>query len=111
MKLPSKVKFGNENVRDAFYRLEEGDFFEKELIKWIKNAFIKIEQDAFCGIQLQKRLIPNYYIEKYKVTNLWKFNLPDGWRLIYSVVNDKVIIISLILEWLEHKDYERKFKY
>ena len=43
--------------------------------------------------------------------NLWKYDLPKGWRLIYSIVNDEIVVVSLILEWFDHKEYERKFKY
>jgi len=39
-------------------------------------------------------------------------NLPDTWRLIYALKSPtKIEIISVILEWMSHKDYERRFKY
>jgi len=31
--------------------------------------------------------------------------------LIYSVAKDEVIVIAIILEWMNHKSYERKFAY
>jgi len=31
--------------------------------------------------------------------------------LIYSIFEDKLMIINLILEWFPHKEYERKFGY
>ncbi len=35
-----------------------------------------------------------------------------AWRLIYSVVDSgEIILISLVLEWLDHKSYEKRFKY
>lgn len=37
--------------------------------------------------------------------------LPDAWRLIYTIKDDKVDILSVILEWLDHKNYERRFGY
>jgi hypothetical protein len=40
-----------------------------------------------------------------------KMLLPKGWRLIYSVANDGVCIISILLEWMDHKNYERRFNY
>ena len=51
------------------------------------------------------------YSSKYKVKNLWKYDLPKGWRLIYSIANSEIVVVSLILEWFDHKEYERKFKY
>lgn len=55
--------------------------------------------------------IPKSYIDKYNIDNLWKYDLPKGWRLIYSVANGEVLIVSIIIEWMKHKEYERKFNY
>ena len=111
MRLPSKSRFADEKIRKAFYKLEQGDAQERELFKIIDQALDNIEANAFCGVQIPKRLIPKEYSQKYGVTNLWKYDLPRGWRLIYSVARDEVIVISLILEWFDHKEYERKFNY
>ena len=52
------------------------------------------------------------YVQKYGINNLWKYDLPRGWRLLYTVTADnEVELISAILEWFDHKDYERKFGY
>jgi len=38
--------------------------------------------------------------------------LPRGWRLLYTVTAaNEVELISAILEWFNHKHYERKLKY
>ena len=111
MKLPSKYRFVDEDIKKAFYKLENGDSSEKELFRFINQALQNIEENAFCGIQIPKRLIPKEYSQKTGVDNLWKYDLPRGWRLIYSIAREEVIVISLILEWFDHKDYERKFNY
>ncbi|MBU3940882.1 MAG: type II toxin-antitoxin system YoeB family toxin [Nanoarchaeota archaeon] len=108
MKLPSKVKFVNNKTLEAF---EKTKTKEKRLYEWLLRAFKDIEENAFCGIQIPKRLIPKEYIKKYEITNLWKYNLPDAWRLLYSIENQEIIVVSIILEWMDHKDYERKFNY
>jgi len=81
------------------------------LYKWISRAIDDLEENSFCGIQIPKKLIPKVYIERYDIDNLWKYDLPKGWRLIYSVANDEVCIISILLEWMNHKDYEKRFNY
>ncbi len=111
MRLPSEIRFADPKVKEAFYRLEKCDNQEKELFKVINQAFDKIEANAFCGIQIPKNLIPKEYIQEYRIKNLWKYNLPKGWRLIYSVLADEIIVVSLVLEWFGHKEYERRFKY
>jgi len=42
---------------------------------------------------------------------VWKYNLPGAWRLIYSIQGGEAIIITIILDWMDHKTYEKKFKY
>jgi hypothetical protein len=77
MKLPSQIRFFDENLKKAFYKLESGDEQEKELFKLLDQAMTNIESNAFCGIQIPKKLIPKEYINK-GVKNLWKYDLPRG---------------------------------
>ena len=104
MKLPSIVTFAEEKVEETYYKLEKGDESERELYKLIKQALQNIEENAFCGIQVPKRLIPKEYVRKYEVNNLWKYDLPKGWRLLYSILKEKIEVVALILEWFSHKD-------
>ena len=109
--MESKIQFINEKVQKAFEKLEEGNYDDKELKRYIERAFNDIRKNAFCGIQIPKRLIPAEYIRKFNIKNVWKYNLPDAWRLIYSLESKKLYIISIILEWMDHKEYERIFGY
>ena len=109
--MKSEIKFADEKVQKNFEELKDSKTEDQKLYKWICRAFEDLEENAFCGIRVQKRLIPRVYIKKYGIDNLWKYDLPKGWRLLYSVANSEVCIISIILEWMDHKDYERRFKY
>ncbi len=111
MNLPTKIKFVDRNIKESFEGLKKGKNEEKELYEWLNNAFKDIETNAFCGIQIPKKLIPKEYLKNYKINNLWKYNLLKSWRLLYSIENTEIIVISIILEWLKHKDYERRFNY
>jgi Txe/YoeB family toxin of Txe-Axe toxin-antitoxin module len=105
---PSEVIFAEDKIQKEFDELPETD----PLKEHIKKAIREIQQNAFCGIQIPKRLIPKEYIQKYQIKNLWKYDLPDGWRLIYSILpQNKVEIISIIIEFFNHKDYEKRFRY
>ncbi|MEK6906455.1 MAG: hypothetical protein AABW81_02440 [Nanoarchaeota archaeon] len=107
MELPSKIRFSDEKVQKAFEKLKDEIGDEKEIYSWLIRAFEDIEKNAFCGIQIPKKLIP----KEYKITNLWKYDLPTAWRLLYSIENQQIYVVSIILEWMTHKEYERKFKY
>ena len=104
----SKVVFANDKIEKEFNNLSNYD----ETRKWIEKAIEELKQNAFCGIPIPKRLIPKEYVIKYGVNNLWKYDLPNAWRLDYTIKTpNRVEIISVILEWFNHPDYERRFKY
>ena len=103
-----RVIFASDELRMSFEALEKS---EPELFRWISAAMDKLEATPFAGAHLQRALIPKAYVEKFGIDNLWKLNLPQGWRLMYSVGKDGVNIVSIILEWLPHKKYERRFGY
>ena len=51
-------------------------------------------------------------LKEYGIKNLWKYNLSQGWRLLYTVTADnEVELISAILDWFDHKEYEKIMKY
>ena len=111
MEIPSQVRFADEVLQRSFEQLSDGNSEEKEVREWLEQAFVNIEKNAFCGIQIPKKLIPKEYIADYRITNLWKYNLPNAWRLLYSIENQQICVVSIVLEWMNHKDYERKFNY
>lgn len=108
MQLLSNAQFAEDKLRIAFENLKDSD---QELYFHLAEAIKNIENNAFSGIQIPKRLIPKEYMKNYNIRNLWKYNLPNGWRLMYSIESTGIIVVSIILEWLTHKEYERRFKY
>ena len=43
--------------------------------------------------------------------NLWKLDLPNGWRLLYFVISDGDTVVAIIVDWMPHKEYDRLFHY
>lgn len=105
------IYFIDISVEELYTRLKESPKFEdKELYSNLTKSISKITIDPLCGVKVPKKLWPNEY-SKYNITNLWKLDLPNGWRLIYTIEGSKISIISIIIEWFCHKKYEKKFKY
>lgn len=105
---PSRVVFVSDDLEKNFNELKDDDPIKKGMIRAIKD----LKENAFAGIQIPKRLFPKEYVQKYGINNLWKYDLPTGWRLVYTVnPKNEVELISAILDWFDHKNYERKFKY
>lgn len=106
---PSEIRWETEKLRRAFYKLKRTD---QVLFRQIDNALDEIEKNAFCSILLPKKLIPKKW-QHY--STVWKYDLPKGWRLFYTVSppekDGEIIILAIVLDWMNHKDYERLFKY
>lgn len=112
MEKRSIVRFVEPALKEAFYKLEQGDEQEREMFKLINQAMDNLENNAFCGIQIKKSQIPKYYVQNFDTNNLWKYDLPKGWRLIYMIKGEEAYVVSIILEWFfTHKEYERRFNY
>ena len=106
--IPLKVVFIDEGLKKAFDNLSDKDPLKKSLIKAIKN----IKEDYQSGEYIPKNKIPKTYLNKYKIDNIRVYDLPFAWRLMYTVTGSSEIgIISVVLDWMNHKDYERLFKF
>ena len=113
--------FININYKDVDFSLTYRDIMTDGQLKNYLNdkvysstlrAITDLKENAFCGEKIRKELIPKEYIQKYNIDNLYWYPLPNGWRLIYSLATpDKVRILAVILEYFNHKNYERKFGY
>ena len=105
------VVFVDEKLSKNFERLKSGPTKDRQLYKFIDRATDDLKKSPTCGTKIPRDLWPKGYLKKYGINNLWKYDLPNAWRLIYTIKEDKVTIISIVIEWFSHKDYERKFKY
>jgi len=111
-KIKSIIVFGDTRVETEFEKLKNSKTEDVALYENLSSAFSILEKDSFAGIQIPKRLIPKEYKVRFgELDNLWKYNLPNSWRLIYTIKSDKVVILSVVLEWMNHKEYEKRFKY
>lgn len=104
------VTFGTKKLESSFEALKDGKFEDKKLYEFMERAMKDLKKDPTCGTRIEKRLWPKEY-KKYGITNLWKYDLPNAWRIVYTIKSDEVQILSVILEWFNHKDYAKRFKY
>ena len=100
-----KVVFVDDELERIFNELPESDSIKREIIRAIGN----IRENVFVGRNVKKELIPKRLIDKYNLNNLWIYALPNGWRLLYSITGNEIEIIAAVLDWMDHKDYEKLF--
>lgn len=86
---------------------------ERSLLKAVNYKIELIKNNFHYGEPIAKKLIPPEYIEKYGVTNLFHVELPNYWRMLYSLIEgDSVIeIVAFVLNIISHPDYNKKFGY
>ena len=96
---------GEELQRGVTSSVHQSIFRSVERVKgWLK-------ENPFAGEQVQKSLIPRHYINKYDVTNLWRIDLSDYWRLVYTIQSNEIEIIDFVLNIVDHKRYDKIFGY
>ncbi len=83
----------------------------RKLKDTIKRKLLLLKKDPELGTHISRSKIPKEYIKKYELTNLWKINLPNAHRIIYTLKGNETELISFIIDVLNHKDYEKKFNY
>jgi len=115
MKKQIKVKYSPlfeeqlKNLREVT-KEKEGKF-HKQLLSAIEREKDNLFINPHRGIQISKKQIPKKYIDEHDVTNLWKINLPEYWRMIYTITGNELKIISILLEFMDHKRYDKVFGY
>ena len=82
-----------------------------QLLKAIDRVINVLKVDPDYGIHISKNLMPKQLIQDYQINNLWKINLPNGWRLLYTLSTNRLEIIALLLDFLDHKKYDKLFGY
>ncbi len=105
------VAFITLKIKQEWEALKDGKFEDKQLYKFINRSIDDLKANPTCGIKITKHLWPKEYVRKFGITNLWKYDLPNAWRLIYTIETDEIRIVNIILEWFDHKEYEKRFKY
>lgn len=100
------VVFANKKLEKKIESISDKEFKEE-----INKVIIKLKEKPNSGIHIPKNLWPKEYIKTYKISNLWKINLRNGCRIIYTIKNDELRILCIILDCFTHKVYERKFNY
>ena len=79
------------------------------LLNAINRLFDVIANNPFYGENAKKDLIPKEYRQKYDANNLFIADLPDYWRMIYTLESDEIEIIAFVLDIINHNNYNKKF--
>ncbi len=85
--------------------------FHQTLLRSIQRVRDLLKQNPFAGDQVKKKQIPPKYIQKFDVENVWRIELADRWRLVYTITGNQIEIITFVMDIFDHKDYDKVFGY
>lgn len=102
-KLNSKV--GEEQINGV------NGSFHQTLFRSVERIKEQLRRNPFAGNQIPKRQIPSKYIIKYGAENVWRIELADRWRMIYTITGNQIEIIAFIMDIFNHRDYDKVFGY
>ncbi|MGI0133841.1 MAG: hypothetical protein ACREBW_02640 [Candidatus Micrarchaeaceae archaeon] len=86
---------------------------ERMILKSFQKKAELIKINPHYGNPMAKDLIPQEYKTKYGATNLFRVELSNFWRMLYTLTNDEqeIEIIAFILDIIDHDAYDKKFGY
>lgn len=83
-----------------------------EIKEWIDAMGDVLKSNMFAGDSIRKRQIPDYYINRFGVNNLYRYQHPEGFRSCYTLFNfENVGVCPVILDIMSHAEYDRRFGY
>ena len=86
---------------------------ERSILNAIDKKRELIKANMHYGEPIAKDKIPDEYRIKYGITNLFWVELSNFWRMLYTLTNNEteVEIIAFVLDIIDHKEYNKKFKF
>jgi len=86
---------------------------EATILKAVNKKVELIKDNIHYGDHIEKKKIPKEYITKYDIKNLFRVELPNYWRMLYTLTNgeSQVEIIAFVLDLIDHDEYDKKFGY
>ena len=101
--------FEAEEVYNYLNEQSPSSKIEKTILKALHKKIDLIKSNPHYGDPISKKLIPQEYRRKYGITNLFRTELPNYWRMLYTLTSDEtqVEIIAFILDVIDHKDYDK----
>ncbi len=75
------VGFIDEKAKKEY---EKARLENPKLFKSLEMATDDLKSNPENGIKIPKKFWPKKYSMKYRIDNLWKYDLLNAWRLIYN---------------------------
>ncbi|OGD46759.1 hypothetical protein A3K69_06810 [Candidatus Bathyarchaeota archaeon RBG_16_57_9] len=104
-------------AKEVFISVELGAYVSSLEInhkhrRWINEMAENLLQNILVGERIKQSQIPRHYIEKYNVSNLYRYAHSEGYRSTYTLTEfSEYGVCPVILDLISHKEYNRIFRY
>lgn len=97
--------------KDAYLELKKRDDNEaKSILDSFNRVRDVLKENPQYGDPIAKDLIPKEF-KKAGIQNLYRVELSNYWRALYTLEGNKVEIFLFVLSIVDHKEYNKLFKY
>jgi mRNA-degrading endonuclease RelE of RelBE toxin-antitoxin system len=70
-----------------------------------------LKKDPTIGNRIKTNLWPKKYMRKFGINNLYRYRVGTNWRVIYTILGKSDGLVCVILDMLDHKNYDILFGY
>ncbi|MBI4361256.1 hypothetical protein HY572_05795 [Candidatus Micrarchaeota archaeon] len=86
---------------------------ERSILNAVNKKVELIKANIHYGDPISKEKIPKEYVQRYDVKNLFRVELPQFWRMLYTLKagDSEIEIISFVLNIEPHPAYDKRFGY
>ncbi|OIO25134.1 hypothetical protein AUJ14_04880 [Candidatus Micrarchaeota archaeon CG1_02_55_22] len=86
---------------------------DQSILNAINKKVELIKANPHYGQPISKDKIPEEWKHEYGINNLFRVELPQFWRMLYTLTNSdsEVEIIAFVLEISNHEKYDKRLGY
>ena len=112
MFLGKEVKvFLKGQAKESYIELKKKEDKESKTILSSFNRIKNIlKENPQYGDPIKKELIPAS-LKKIGITNLYRVELSNYWRMLYSITGNKIEVLVFVLNIIDHKEYNKLLGY
>ncbi len=98
-------------AKDNYLELKKrNDKESQSILKSIERIKEILKENPQYGDPISKKLIPKELI-KQGIQNLYRVELSNYWRMLYTIEGNKVEIFLFVLKIVDHDEYNKLFGY
>ena len=110
----AKVRFSKE-AHDEYVQLQTNNGrshpTNTQLLKSINRTIDLLSENPYLWEYIPKKYITKKLFEQYDTNKIFRVEIVGYWRLLYTLIGKETHIIAFILEFMDHKSYDKKFNY